>query len=308
MSKKFDLEAFKSTLELADTPLKADQFVVLDECLQSLLGVPGIPLGHITQVFGPSDSGKTSLMFHTAAQAQKQGILPVINITEGKVDWDRAAQMGFDRKNAIINESCDFLEDVFHFQDKMISNVVTGDLPMDIMLFFDSVGNTLSKEEVIIQEDGTWEKKSTMMKAAKVISEAMRTISKKVNDTRKISSPKTVGMFIVNQAYTQPPSFPGGMPSLVPYGGNAIWYRSSLVIRTKKGKKLTATKDGMDIGFGIVSKVTVDKNHISNTTNSGEYIITADSIFPNEPKAIKEYKDTHKHSWGEEFEILGKDE
>ena len=115
---KFDLEAFKESLEIADTPLKEDKFIVLDECLHAVLGLPGIPLGHITQVFGPSDSGKTSLMFHAAAKAQEQGILPVITVTEGKVDWERAAAMGFDRNKAIINESCDFLEDVFNFQDK----------------------------------------------------------------------------------------------------------------------------------------------------------------------------------------------
>jgi hypothetical protein len=166
------------------------------------------------------------------------------------------------------------------------------------MIFFDSIGNTLSKEEVNIKDDGTWEKKSTMMKAAKVISENMRTISKKINDTRKISYPKSVGLFIVNQAYTQPPQFPGGMASLVPYGGNAVWYRSSLVVRTKKAKKLIAKKDGRDIGFGIVAKIAVDKNHISNTTNSGEFVITADKIIPNEKKAVTAYKDSHKDSWG----------
>ena len=304
MSKKFDLEAYKKTIEVADTPLKPDEFVILDECLQSVLGLPGIPLGHITQVFGPSDSGKTSLMFHSAAQAQKSGVLPVMIITEGKVDWERAQQMGFDRSFAVINENCEFLEDVFKFIDKISSDVASGELPHNVLIFFDSVGNTLSKDEVEVQEDGTYEKKATMMKAAKVISENMRTISKKINDTRKISYPKSVGLFIVNQAYTQPPSFPGGMPSQVPYGGNAIWYRSSLVIRTKKAKKLTAKKSGMNLGFGIVSKISVDKNHISNTTNSGEFVITAAAIIPNEAKAIKEYKDSHKDIWGSEFELI----
>lgn len=303
MAKKFDLENYKKSIEVADTPLKEDKFVVLDECLHSVLGVPGIPLGHITQLFGPSDSGKTSLLFHTAAMAQKQDILPVMIITEGKVDWARAESMGFNKDFAIVNESCEFLEDVFKFIDKITADVGSGELPHDVMIFFDSVGNTLSRDEVDIKEDGTWEKKSTMMKAAKIISEAMRTLSKKINDTRKISYPKTVGLFIVNQAYTQPPQFPGGQPSLVPYGGNAIWYRSSLVIRTKKARKLTATKDGMDLGFGIISKMSVDKNHISNTTNAGEFVITADAIIPNEPKALKEYKDSHKAQWGTEFDI-----
>lgn len=312
--KKYDLKSYKKTIQMADTPLKDQQFIELDDCLHSVLGMPGIPLSHITQVYGLSDTGKTSLLFHAAAQAQKQGILPVIIITEGKVDWSRARQMGLeytgdmaeeDRKDdfAIVNEGCDFLEDAFAFIDKITSDVAMGELPENIMIFWDSVGNTLSREEVTIEEDGTWTKKSTMMKAAKVITERMRVLSKKINDTRKVSYPKSVGLMVLNQAYKEPPAFPGGPTKLVPYGGNAIWFRSSLVLKTQKVKKLTAKKDGAEIGFGITSKITVDKNHLTNTAHSGEFIITADQIIPNDKTAIEYYKETHKDRWGVEIEI-----
>ena len=135
-------------------------------------------------------------MFHAAAKAQEQGILPVMIITEGKVDWDRAELMGFNKDLAIVQEGLEFIEDVRDFIDKITSDVSMGELPQDVMIFWDSVGNTLSKEEVEIKEDGTWEKKSTMMKAAKVLSEAMRVLSKKINDTRKASYPKAVGLTI----------------------------------------------------------------------------------------------------------------
>lgn len=299
MSKKFDLDAYISTVTVADTPHKKDKFIVLDECLHAVLGMPGIPLGHITQVFGKSDTGKTSLMFHAAAEAQKQDILPVIIITEGKVSWDRAELMGFDRSKAIIIEDKDYLEDVFQTIDKLTADVGSGLLPKDICIFWDSVGNTLSRDEVIQHSDGTVEKKSTMMKAAKVISENMRIISKKINDTRKISYPKAVGLFLINQCYTKPPTFPGGIATMVPYGGDAIWYKSSLVLKTQRTKKLAATKNGVKLNFGITSKITVDKNHITNVAHSGEFVITADSIIPNEPTAIKNYKDSHKDGWGE---------
>lgn len=298
-TKKFDLDKYKEGIQLADTPLKKDVFVELDACLQSVLGLPGIPLGHISLVFGKSDTGKTSLLFHTAAQAQKQGILPVVIITEGKVDWDRAALMGFDKSAAIVNESCDYLEDAFKFIDKITADVAMGDLPHNVLILWDSIGNTLSREEINLNDDGTSEKKSTMMKAAKVITEHMRVISRKINDTRKISYPKAVGLMVLNQAYTQPAQFPGGMPSIVPYGGVSIWYRSSLVIKTARTKKLSATVNGQDLGFGIVSKITVDKNHISSVANSGAFVITADAIIPNEPTAIKAYKELHKKEWAE---------
>jgi RecA/RadA recombinase len=309
MAKKaFDLESYKKTVNVADTPLKEDKFVVVDECLQSVIGLPGFPLGHITMVYGKSDTAKTSLLFDAAAKAQAQGILPVIIVTEGKVDWERATAMGLDKDKAIINEGCEFLEDVFEFIDKITSDVSSGELPYDVMIFFDSIGNTLSRDEVKIQEDGTWEKTSTMMKASKKISEYMRVISKKVNDTRKIAYPKFVGLFIVNQAYTQPAQFPGGPITQVPYGGVSIYYRSSLILKTSRTKKLSATKGGNTFGFGIVSKITVDKNHISNTTNSGEFVVTADSIIPNDKTAIEEYKKAKKDTWGEDFELTAKDE
>lgn len=296
---KFNLDEYRKKIKVADTPLKKDKFVVLDECMHSVLGMPGIPLGHITQIFGKSDTGKTSLMFHTAAQAQKQKILPVLIITEGKVDWDRAKAMGFDRETAIVEENLEFLEDVFDFIDKITSDVSMGNLPEDVMIFFDSIGNTLSRDEVEVQKDGTWEKKSTMMKASKVISERMRVLSRKINNTRKISYPKSVGLLIINQAYTQPPMFPGAKPGTVPYGGNSIWYRSSLVIKTSKKSKLTALKNGNKYGFGIVARLTVDKNHITNVAHAGEFVITADTIIPNDPVALKNYKELHKDGWGE---------
>ena len=301
--KKFDLSKYKESIEITDVPLKKDLYVEVNDALKAVLGLPGIPVGHITQIFGMSDTGKTSLLFHIAAEAQKQDILPVMIITEGKVDWNRAKAMGFDKDSAIVNEDVEFLEDAFNFIDKITSDVSMGELPHDVMILWDSIGNTLSKDEVEKKEDGTWEKKSTMMKAAKVISERMRITSKKINDTRKISYPKGVGLVVLNQAYTQPPQFPGGPSSTVPYGGNAVWFRSSLVIKTSRSKKLTATKDGKDLTFGIVSKISVDKNHISSVANKGDFVITSDSIFPNEPGAIKEYKDSHKNTWGEELDL-----
>jgi RecA/RadA recombinase len=305
MAKKFDLEAYKSSIKTADTPLKKDKYIVLDECLQEVLGLPGFPFGHVVQVFGKSDTSKTSLLFEAAAKCQAQGGMAVIIVTEGKISWERAAAMGFNKAAAIVNEDCEFLEDVFSFIDKICSDVANGDLPYDTYIFFDSIGNTLSKEEVVIAADGTYTKKPSMMRAAKVISENMRGLSKKINNTRKQSYPHFVGLFLINQAYVSPPSFPGGMPSLTPYGGTSVYYRSSLVIRTSRAKKLMAKKNGMDLGFGIVAKISVDKNHISNTTNSGLFVVTADSIIPNEKNAIAAYKNLHKEEWGN-IEIVAK--
>lgn len=299
MSKKFDLDAYKKKIKVSDTPLKKDMFVELDECMHSILGMPGLPLGHISEIYGKSDTGKTSLLFHAAARAQEQGILPVVIVTEGKVDWDRAAAMGFDRDGfALVEEGLEFLEDVYDFMDKICADVGSGELPHNVMIFWDSLGNTLSRDEVEIRKDGTYEKKSTMMKAAKINAERLRVLSTRINNTRKVSFPKFVGVTIINTCYVKPPSFPGGMPSEVPYGGEAAWYKASLILKTKRKQKLTAAKDGIKMGFGIVSSISVEKNHLTNTSHSGDYVITGNAIIPNEKGAIEDYKAAHKGDWG----------
>lgn len=298
MSKKFDLESYKKSIKVSDTPLKPDLFLQLNDALKAVLGLPGLPLGHITQIFGLSDSGKTSILFHAAAEAQKQGILPVLIITEGKVSWDRAERMGFDKSNAVI-EYATYLEDIFRIIDRVVSDVKMGRLPFNTMIFVDSIGNSVSVESVKENKDGTTEMGGAMMKAAKVIREQCRIFSHKINDTRKISSPFSVGLTFINHAYRQPPAFPGGPTTLVPYGGDGIWLASSLVIRTKKGSKLTAKKDSQTLAFGITSKISVDKNHVSDISNSGDFVITADAIIPNEKSAIDAYKEEHRDTWGE---------
>lgn len=293
---KFDLSEYKKSIQVADTPLKMDLYVQLNSALQSVLGLPGFPLGHVCQIFGLSDSGKTSLVFHGASQAQKQGILPVFIITENKVSWDRAKAMGVDIDNCIV-EHAQYLEDIFTKIDRITSDVVMGKLPMNIMIFVDSIGNTVSVDSVTENKDGTVEMGGAMMKAAKVIREKMRVFSHKINNTRKTTSPFSVGLVFVNHAYKQPPQFPGGPTTVVPYGGDGIYFSSSLVIRTKKVKTLKAVVSGQEKGYGIVSKITVDKNHISNTTNAGEFVVVSNDIIPNEKTALDNYKDLHKAEW-----------
>lgn len=296
MSKKFNLEEYKKSIQAADTPLKKDAFVVVNEALQMVLGLPGFALGHITQIFGLSDSGKTSLVFHGAAQAQKFGILPVFIITEGKISWNRAKLMGVDPENCIV-ESAQYLEEIFTKIDRIIADVNTGKLPMNVMIFVDSIGNTVSVDSVKENKDGTTEQGGAMMRAARVLRERMRVFSHKINNTRKVSSPFSVGVTFVNHAYKQPPSFPGGPTTLVPYGGDGIYLASSLVLRTKKVRTLKATVNGQEKGYGIISRITVDKNHISNISNTGEFVIVADDLIPNDDKALKEYKETHRSEW-----------
>jgi RecA/RadA recombinase len=302
-SKKFDLDEYKKSIKVADTPLKKDKFVEVDPCLQSTIGLSGVALGHCSCIYGKPDTGKTTVLLHIAAQAQQQGIMPILVVTEGKISWDRAKEMGFEKENAIVEENCEFLEDVFAFMDKIVSDVISGRLPSDCILLWDSVGNTLSRKEVKTNADGTIEKQATMMLRARVLSDHIPGLVKKINETRKVMYPKTVGLVILNQAYTEPPKYPGAMSALKPKGGDAILYASSLLIKTAKKSKLKATKGGKKISFGILSTISVEKNHISAICNQGDYVIVSDRILPNLKSAIDAYKKEKAETWGETLDI-----
>lgn len=300
--KKFDLDAYKKKIKPREVQYKKDSFIPVDECLQAVLGLPGIPRCHVTQIYGKSDTGKTSLLFHLAAQLQANGELPVVYITEKKVDWDRAKSMGFDKEGyALVEESFTTLEEVFEDILAKLAEQARGELPKNITFLWDSVGNTLSKDEFDDDKQGNRDIKATMMKAAKVIKGYMRHVGPKINDTRKIEVPNNATLIFLNQAYMTPPP-PGsyGVPGkLVPYGGDGIWYAASLVIQTKRIGKLEAQVGGIKKKFGTRSRITIEKNHINGIEQSGDFVITPNSIIPDEPKAIKAYKDENKESWGE---------
>ncbi len=294
---KFDLQKFKAGMTVAEIPYKKDSFITVNPAIQAVTGLPGLPQGHITQIYGPSNGGKTSLALHLAAQAQKQKILPIFIITEDKLSLPRAEAMGVDMDNAILVEAT-YVEDIFKHVGSFMAAQADGSLPMDLLFIVDSIGNTISETSVTISKEGITEVGGAMMKVSKVLRENMRVYSHKINNTRKENSPKFASMIFINHSYTKPPAFPGAMATDTAYGGDGIYYASSLVVKVKKSKQLKATKDGMEVSFGIVSKIAVEKNHISGVSNQGDFVIVANDIIPNDPAAIKEYKANNSANWG----------
>ena len=103
--KKFDTNALKKKLGLAvessddinksnaDKPL---DWIVMPKAFQDALKLPGFPIGYFSGIMGWSDTGKSTLKNCAIAQAQKQGILPVIFETEGNFDFQHAIDCGME--------------------------------------------------------------------------------------------------------------------------------------------------------------------------------------------------------------------
>jgi recombination protein RecA len=72
--------------------------------LDAALGVGGIPIGRITEIYGPESSGKTTLALHCVAEAQKKGGLAAFVDAEHALDPIYAKKLGVDTTNLLVSQ------------------------------------------------------------------------------------------------------------------------------------------------------------------------------------------------------------
>jgi RecA/RadA recombinase len=301
----FSLSDYKQKTESTKASFKPQTWIRMSPAYQKVTGLPGIPEGHIVQIYGRSDTGKSTMALELAKNAQEQGILPVFIITEKKWSWERCTEIGIDIDNCLAKDDIDFIEEGCDYIEEIIKDQVEGKLPYDIVFIWDSIGATPSKKEFEAAEEGG--SGGGMMVTARVLKERFtRRISNKINNTRRETSPYNATLFVVNQAYQAPPSFVGGQTTLKPNGGEGIYYCSTLVFRMggvmSNSSKVKATKDGMQVGFAIKSALVVEKNHITNVTPDGKILCTPHGFIEDDKAAIDEYKKAYKDDWKLEFE------
>lgn len=307
IKKKFTkLSDYKKKSKYETKRYKEQEWIDMSSGFKEVTCLPGLPLGHTIMNFGKSDTGKSTMALEAAAFAQKQGIVPVFIITEKKFSYERAEKFGVDFEDVLMHDGVETLEDAIDILDGYLDDQEKGVLPFDLFFVWDSVGATPSKREfeAAKKNDGS---NGGMMVAAKFLREKFgRYISHRINNTRKEEFPYTSTCLIVNQAYTAPPAMPSGPPSLVPYGGDGIFYAATLVFRQGgimgRSSKITAQKNGKKVGFALKSKLIVEKNHITNVTAQGEILCTDHGFLVNNKEAINAYKEEHASDWDLEYD------
>lgn len=297
MTKKFDLGDYLKKDEVEEIVYKPLLYVNMPKVFQDSIGLPGIPLGYLSMGYGLSDSGKTEILLHMAGEASKQDILPILVVGENKMEKSRLLEKGLiPGENCIVEEGISTLEDFFDFVSMKVEDIKTKKLKMNCIVLLDSIASLPSKESFEIAKDGRITKKYGPQKNAAVIGYYNPIIAKRVASTREMDSDYSLGVFMVNQAYKQPPEFPGAPTLLVPNGGEKIWFPLGLTFEVKEGKRFKTTVDGRDFEIGLITKVKVKKNHINGIYTSGEIVFAGNEMFANDEKLIKEYKEKFKES------------
>jgi len=307
IKKKFpNISKYKEKVEKR-VDYKPQEWIDMSYAYKEVTRLPGIPVGHITMVYGKSDTGKTTLLVEAGAYAQKQGILPVCIITENKFSWDRAKTMGLNPDGCIVHNGIETIEEGMEIVRDTLRDQADGSLPYDIVFLWDSIGGTASEAEIAAnEEDGGGSR--AMMETAKILrAKVARFLGPKINATRKASYPYNATWVIVNHAYTAPAKPPSRIGSIEPYGGDGIWLPSTLVFRMggimSRSSKVSATKDKVDVAFALKTALVLEKNHITDVSAKGTIICTDHGFILNDKNAIDEYKKMYRDGWDLNYDV-----
>jgi RecA/RadA recombinase len=225
--------------------------------LRQLTGLPGLPYNKIFQTAGKPDCGKSTLASEAMASAQKAGIQVVLWDSEDKHDSARFIAFGGTPKDVLMIKTNEILKGG-ELARKYITAIKEQDENAKILFVWDSLGGSQSRSHAERELDS--EKHAQPGQDAKEVGSVMKTLVALIN-----KYPDSISVYIVNQTYAKIGFMAHGDAAS---GGTKVEYHSSMIVMLKRIKVLTKVVKGVTVKFGIISRATVSKNHISQGINS----------------------------------------
>jgi len=214
--------------------------------IDQAIGVGGLPVGRIIEIFGPESSGKTTLALQAIAQAQKQGGVCAFVDAEHALDPVYASKLGINVDDLIISQP-DYGEQALEIADHLIRSGA-----IDIIVI-DSVAALVPRAE-IEGEMGD----SHMGLQARLMSQALRKL------TATISKSMTILIFI-NQIRMKIGVMFGNPETTT--GGNALKFYASVRLDIRR---IASIKQGQEV-IGNRTRVRVVKNKVAPTFREVEF-------------------------------------
>jgi len=203
------------------------------------IGIGGLPVGRIIEIFGPEASGKTTLAMHVIAQSQKRGGICAFIDAEHALDVTYAKNLGINADELIISQP-DYGEQALDITEMLIRSGA-----IDVIVI-DSVAALVPKAEL----EGDMGD-SHMGLQARLMSQALRKL------TPVIHKSKTVLIFI-NQIRQNIGAMPFANKETTT-GGNALKFYASVRLDVRRIASLKKN----DVNIGNRVRVRVVKNKVA---------------------------------------------
>ena len=217
--------------------------------LDIALGIGGLPMGRIVEIYGPESSGKTTLTLEVIAQAQKKDKVCAFIDAEHALDLQYASKLGVQIKDLLLSQP-DTGEQALEICETLVRSG-----GVDVIII-DSVAALVPKAEI----EGEMGDNHVGLQA-RLMSQALRKLTGIVKQANCM-------VVFINQLRMKIGVMYGSPETTT--GDNALKYYSSVRLDIRKVKTLKEDKDN---AIGNETQVKVVKNKVAPPFKTAHFVI-----------------------------------